>query len=117
MELLWKDGDYVPDGAGGFQRAEGEQALLQRVLFLLTARRGQFPLLPELGSRLFRLPGQKASLRESLAKEYVAEALAGENDLAVTDTTLNQKDGRGMLTVSLTYEGEPFQVTVGVEGW
>ena len=49
MELRLEQGDYVPNGAGGFQRLEGAEALLQRVLFRLTARRGQFPFLPELG--------------------------------------------------------------------
>ena len=57
MELRLEQGDYVPNGAGGFQRLEGAEALLQRVLFRLTARRGQFPFLPELGSRLYALEG------------------------------------------------------------
>ena len=55
MELMVRDGDYVPDGAGGFLRAEGSQELLQRVLWKLSIRRGSFPLLPDLGSRLFLL--------------------------------------------------------------
>ena len=40
MELWLKNGDYVPDGKGGFVQLEGEEALLQRVLFRLCARRG-----------------------------------------------------------------------------
>ena len=44
MELMVRDGDYVPDGAGGFLRAEGSQELLQRVLWKLSIRRGSFPL-------------------------------------------------------------------------
>lgn len=59
MELRLEQGDYVPNGAGGFQRLEGAEALLQRVLFRLTARRGQFPFLPELGSRLYQLGREK----------------------------------------------------------
>ena len=54
-ELLLRDGDYVPDGQGGLRRAEGTDGLLQRVLFQLSARRGSFPFLPELGSRLYAL--------------------------------------------------------------
>ena len=50
MELRLEQGDYVPNGAGGFQRLEGAEALLQRVLFRLPARRGQFPFLPELAA-------------------------------------------------------------------
>ena len=40
MELLLREGEYVADGRGGVVRLEGEEALLGRVLFRLTARRG-----------------------------------------------------------------------------
>ena len=46
MELMVRDGDYLPDGAGGFRRAEGAEELLQRVLWKLSIPRGSFPLLP-----------------------------------------------------------------------
>ena len=52
MELQIKNGDYVPDSQGGLVRLEEERALLQRVLFRLSARRGALPFLPGLGSRL-----------------------------------------------------------------
>ena len=52
MGLSLRNGDYVPDGTGGLRRTEGREALLEQVLFRLTARRGTFPFLPELGSRL-----------------------------------------------------------------
>ena len=55
MEAKLFNGDYIPDGLGGVVRCEGADALLERVLFRLTARRGQFPLLPRLGSRLYLL--------------------------------------------------------------
>ena len=35
-----RNGDYVPDGVGGFASASGAEAVLERVYFLLTARRG-----------------------------------------------------------------------------
>ena len=75
-ELLLRDGDYVPDGQGGLRRAEGTDGLLQRVLFQLSARRGSFPFLPELGSRLYRLTQEKPGARAALARQYAAEALA-----------------------------------------
>ena len=50
-----RNGDYVPDGVGGFATASGAEAVLERVYFLLTARRGKFPLLPEVGSRLYQI--------------------------------------------------------------
>ena len=55
MGLSLRNGDYVPDGTGGLRRTEGREALLEQVLFRLTARRGTFPFLPELGSRLWQL--------------------------------------------------------------
>ena len=116
MELFWKDGDYVPDGCGGFRRAEGNDELLQRVLFLLTARRGRFPLMPELGSRLYLLSGQKAAEREELARAYVEEAL-GQEDLTVEEVKLVQESGRGYLTVKLRRDGEDMEATLGLEGW
>ena len=43
MELKLQNGDYVLDGAARLCRVEGAEALLQRVLFRLSARRGRFP--------------------------------------------------------------------------
>ena len=79
-----RDGDYRPDGAGGFQQAAGAQEVLERVLFQLTAHRGAFPLLPTVGSRLYLLPRARASARQALAAAYTAEALGEEPDLTVT---------------------------------
>ena len=74
MELLLKDGDYVSDGAGGQVRLEGEEALLQRVLFRLTARRGGFPLMPELGSRLYALEGVENCRLSAPAADLAADS-------------------------------------------
>ena len=96
MELKLNQGDYVPDGAGGFVRCTGHQALLAEALYRLTARRGAFPLLPELGSRMYRLPSAKPSQRAALARQYAAEALADLTGVTVenarvtpTETGLN----------------------------
>ena len=78
MELQIQNGDYVPDGLGGFRRLTGGEALLQRVLFRLVPRRGAFPFMPELGSRLYLVLREKPAARQALAEQYVAEALAGE---------------------------------------
>ena len=43
MELELQNGDYVPDGIGGVRRVSGREALAQRIIFRLTARRGSFP--------------------------------------------------------------------------
>lgn len=115
MELKLEQGDYVPDGAGAFETLDGAQALLARVLFRLTARRGQFPFLPEMGSRLYLLGRERPTARESLALQYVTEALAQEADLAVLGTEL-QEDGTGaaVLTANLEWRGTPLAVQVDV---
>lgn len=114
MELLLKNGDYLPDGKGGLCRAEGEQALLQRVLWKLTARRGQFPFLPKLGSRLYTLPGEKPSARESLAQQYAAEALEDEPTLSVSHVETEEREASLSLTVFLTGQEGQLEVTLEV---
>ena len=88
MGLSLREGDYVPDGTGGLRRTRGQEALLERVLFRLTARRGSFPFLPELGSRLWQLGQLPAVQRQSAAEQYVAEALAAEPELTVERVSL-----------------------------
>ena len=113
MALLLKDGDYVADERGGLRTVEGAQDLLQRVLFRLQARRGSSPFLPELGSRLYLLPREKPGDRQALARQYVAEALAGEGELTVTGVGLS--DG-GTLRVYLEWHGQTLAVTVETGG-
>ena len=67
MGLCLRNGDYVPDHHGGLRRAEGQEALLERVLFRLAARRGTFPFLPALGSRLWKLGQVPGAERQSAA--------------------------------------------------
>ena len=115
MELKLVNGDYVPDGVGGLRRAEGREALLQRALFRLTARRGAFPFCEELGSRLWLLGRVPAARRQAAAEQYVAEALAGEPGLFVERVALEDRaDGVTALTAALDYGGEALSVTVEV---
>ena len=115
MGLCLRDGDYVPDGRGGLRRAEGREALLERALFRLTARRGTFPFLPELGSHPWQLGQVPADGRQSAAEQYVAEALAGEAGLSVEEVTVTERGGgRADVTAELTWQGEPMSVTVAV---
>ena len=98
MGLSLRNGDYVPDGTGGLRRTEGREALLEQVLFRLTARRGTFPFLPELGSRLWQLEQLPAARRQSAAEQYVAEALAAEPGLTVEQvilTGIRRRPGTG----------------------
>lgn len=115
MELQLRDGDYVPIGTGGLCRVSGKEALLQQVLFRLTARRGMFPFWEELGSRLWQLGQLPAAQRQSAAKQYVAEALAEEAGLRVESVELAAGDGAAVLTAELVYEGEPLTAMLNIQ--
>ena len=106
MALMLRDGDYVPDGAGGLRTVEGAEALLQEVLFRLQARRGGLPFLPDLGSRLYQLSREKPSARQSLAAQYVAEALREETELRVQSVEWEPQGEKGLLTVRVDWQGE-----------
>ena len=95
MELKLIDGDYVSDGNGGQVRLDEKEALLQRVLFRLSARRGAFFPVPELGSQLWKLGRESGAKRLSAARQYVTEALADE-DVIVSDIRLSDAGGGRM---------------------
>lgn len=116
MELKLKNGDYLADGAGALVRASGDEELLERVLFRLSARRGGFAPLPQLGSRLHLLGREKPGARQTAAQQYVAEALADE-DVEVTRVALTQgTQGAAALTVYLRVQDTQWQITLQVEG-
>lgn len=113
MSMILQNGDYVPDGNGGFRGATEQEALLQRVLFRLSARRGGFALLPQFGSRLHRLPAERSSRRAELAKQYVEEALAEETGLMVQEVEWREEDG--VLVAHLCYCEERFRISFAPE--
>lgn len=114
MEPKLSNGDYIPDGLGGVARCAGADALLERVLFRLTARREQFAPLPQLGSRLYLLGRESAANRLSAAWQYAAEALA-EEDVEITNLTLSPAgEGRMDLAVYLDYKGTDLSVTMTI---
>ena len=114
MEFLLRDGDYVPDGSGSLIKLTGPEEVLQRVLFRLTVRRGSFPLLPELGSELFRLGGEKPSARQALAAQYVAQALAEEPEVEVETVTFTETEDRGVVRAVLRWRGQSLQAGMEV---
>ncbi len=116
MELKLKNGDYVPDGAGGVERCAGAEEVLSRVLFRLTARRGALPFLPELGSQLYRVLREKPSARLAAAKQYVAQALEEERDVSVTDVALTDTQQGLDIAVNLLWQGEELTVHAVVGG-
>ena len=114
MEAKLCNGDYIADGLGGVERCAGADALLERVLFRLTARRGQFAPLPELGSRLYLLGREPVPQRLSAARQYVAEALEAE-EVTITDVLLTPAgEGRIDIAVLLDYRGTDLSVTMTV---
>ena len=114
MELRLKNGDYVSDGLGGVVRCKGAEALLERVLFRLIARRGGLPFLPRLGSRLYMLSREPAAQRLSAARQYAAEALA-EEPVSITDMELVPLgEGRAQLTIWLDHQGTELSLSVAV---
>lgn len=115
MELALRNGDYLSNGAAGLRRVQGKEALLQRVLFRLTAKRGSFPFWETLGSRLWQLGQLPPSARQAAAKQYVVEALEEERGLTVKDVSLTQEGDRAALTAELSYEGEVLSVTVEIQ--
>lgn len=114
MELKLENGDYCPDGLGGMTGLTGTDELLQRVHFRLVGRRGAFPLMPTMGSQLYRVMREKPSARQSAAEAYVREALEEEAGLSVEDVILEYDGGICYVTVELSYDGESLSVTEAV---
>ena len=114
-ELKLNDGDFVPNGTGDFCQLEGSEALLQRVLFKLTARRGSFPFLPELGSQLYRLGQEKPTARKALCGQYVRQALADE-DVTVTEVSYEQQGQLAQVHVTLQWQGQTLGATAQLGG-
>ena len=115
MELQLTHGDYVSDGAGGVRHVAGNEALLQRVLFRLTARRGAFPFCESLGSQLWKLGQVPAAKRQSAAKQYVAEALAEETGVQVERVELVETGCTATLEVDLLYGNETLTATLDIQ--
>lgn len=114
-ELQWNNGDLVPDGAGGFCRLEGSRAMIQRVLFKLTARRGSFPFLPRLGSNLHLLSREKPAARAALCDRYVRQALEDE-DVTVTEVSYDESGEQARVTVWLNWQGRPLEIATQIGG-
>lgn len=114
MSILLENRDYVADGTGGVRSVKGAEAVLSEALFRLTARRGGFPPLPELGSRMYLLRSEKPSRRPALARQYAAEALAGMDEVTVADASVADLGDVLRVRVELTWEGQP--LTVELEG-
>ena len=116
MSLLLKNRDYAVNGNGGVAVATGGEALLNEVLFRLVVRRGSFPFLPQLGSRMYLLRREKPSAWADLACQYAAEALADLTDLTVTGAAVARRGDALWAEIFLKWKGEGLTVTAELEG-
>lgn len=115
-EMKIKNGDYVKDGNGGAVMLDGKEEMLQRVLYILTARRGAFPFMENTGSRLYMLSRTARSQRQSAAEQYAAEALGDESGLTVTEILLEDgADETTLVTVKAKYGEDELTVTATVQ--
>ena len=115
MSLLLTNRDYAADGNGGVAVVRDGEALVGEVLFRLTARRGSFPFLPQLGSQMDRLRRAKPSDWESLARQYAVEALDGLDGVSVTGARAGRERDGLWVTVELLWQGEHLAVTARLE--
>lgn len=114
MELRLENGKYVPRGATGLERVQGEDELLQRICMKLKARRGGFYPMPEYGSRLYSLTSVKPSMRETAARQYILEALSDEQGLALDTVTVSAENEELCVSAEFTYQGD---VKLTVDTW
>ena len=100
-----KDGDYCFDTRGFLMETEGAEEIMEQAMIRLRARKGSYPLNPELGSELYRLDLNLAD--EAEIEAAVAEALAPMAEVELTGIEKgNGGDGRLILTVYLRIKGE-----------
>lgn len=109
MELRLKDGKYVSVGAR-LDTVSGAHELAQRIAMKLAARRGSFWPLPDYGSRLYRLVnGERPGDRELAVRQYVAEALADEPDVALDSVSISYPEPDTMqLKLYFSWSGGKF---------
>ena len=112
--LMLVNGDYVPQG-NGLRSAKGDEAVLQRMLMKLTARRGQFPFMENFGSRLWTLDRLRPAERQAAAEQYVVEALADEAGLKVESVALAESGGTAKLTVCVSVNGTQMTVEAALQ--
>lgn len=115
MSLKLTDRDYAPDGNGGVAAAQDGEELLGEALFRLTARRGSFPFLPALGSRMHLLRRERPSEWDGLALRYAVEALEDMEGVQVTGAAVSRKKDGLHVTVELLWQGMTLPVEVSLE--
>jgi len=116
MELKLQNGDYVPDGRGGFATVTGTKETLQRVLSKLQTPRGALPMMPTFGSGLRACLRAKRGRQAAAVRAAVAEALRDEEDLTVERAELLREGEKLKLVLQMTCAGESLGAEVEVDG-
>lgn len=99
------DGDYCFDARGFLVEVEGAEEIMEQAMIRLRARKGSYPLNPELGSELYRLDLNRAD--ETQIEMAVAEALAPMAEVELTGIEKGTGgEGRLLLTIYLRIKGE-----------
>jgi len=110
MELKMLNGDYVKNVYHDLESVSGIEETAQRIMMKLKGRRGGFALLPEYGSRLYALSNLRPAQRETIARQYIAEALEGEN--AILEDIRIHEDGEKLnLELLFRLGRETFNIT------
>jgi hypothetical protein len=73
-----------------------------------------FPLMPDFGSRLYLLPGVKKTERAALCEAFIAEALTGEQEVAVSSVSLSEVGDEIRIALSLRYKGGDLDVALSL---
>ena len=88
---------------------------MQRITMKLAARRGGFSAMPEYGSQLHRLGRVRHSEKESMAAQYVMEALSDEPDVQLKALSLTENpEGGAVLELNFAVRGETLRLTAAV---
>lgn len=112
MELMLTQGDYATDHRGIPRALDGVGDIIERAMRCLRARRGTFPLLPDFGSTLHLLRASSAA--ESDADAMVREALAGIDEIRVSQVRAAVGNESAQITILLTIGETNYQVKAGV---
>ena len=113
MALRLENGDYVKTAFHDLEQLTAAEEEAQRLLLRLRARRGGFALLPEYGSRLYMLPSKKPGDRVLCARQYIAEALNGENAV-LEDLHIREQGDSLLLEIELRCGDGQISITTEV---
>lgn len=112
MELKLSRGRYVTSDEGVLAHVSGQEETIQRILCRLSARRGGFYPMPDFGSRLYTLCGMKSPERAVAARQFVHEALEGEDVEILSVDCEDAPEDKCIVSVELKLGGSEANLTL-----